>query len=103
MKLRGILDKEDAEPFTSEEYMNLYTYVSTTRLAGRLTEREAREGRVDVRALESDGVKGDGLTMTMTATSRRARDPTQDHLQHVHPKGSLRLFRTVVRAVRSRL
>ena len=40
MKLRGILDKEDAEPFTSEEYMNLYTYVSTTRLAdGRLTDR----------------------------------------------------------------
>jgi len=30
MKLRAILDKEThAEPFTSEEYMNLYTYVST--------------------------------------------------------------------------
>jgi hypothetical protein len=32
MKLRAILDKEEnAEPFTSEEYMNLYTYVFSAR------------------------------------------------------------------------
>ena len=59
MKLRGILDKEDAEPFTSEEYMNLYTYVSTTRLAvGRLTDRETRGRRVYVRALGGDSGEG---------------------------------------------
>jgi len=53
MKLRGILDKEDAEPFTSEEYMNLYTYVSTTRLAGAVDRtRSARGTRRCARARE---------------------------------------------------
>jgi hypothetical protein len=27
MKLRRLLDEKDGESFTSEEYMNLYTYV----------------------------------------------------------------------------
>lgn len=27
MKLRRLLDEKDSESFTSEEYMNLYTYV----------------------------------------------------------------------------
>ena len=59
MKLRGILDKEDADPFTSEEYMTLYTYVSTTRLAnGRLTDRETRGPRGYVRALGGDSGVG---------------------------------------------
>jgi len=31
MKLRRILDTSDAEPFTSEEYMNLYTCVRVRR------------------------------------------------------------------------
>lgn len=32
MKLRRLLDEKDSESFTSEEYMNLYTYVFSTRL-----------------------------------------------------------------------
>ena len=42
MKLRRILDTDDAEPFTSEEYMNLYTYVSKSALTARARRRRAR-------------------------------------------------------------